>query len=102
MSFLQPHREVSFELEAWGGEGLFAGELVCPGLEEASSSAGAGHGGQEAWDDERVLGNDDQVLEEFGTWLDFEELSLEFGGASSPFPQGSLSSLLSPAPHLQQ
>lgn len=49
-----------------------------------------------------MLGDDDQVLEAFGTWLDFEELSLEFGGASSPFPQGSLSSLLSPSLHLQQ
>ena len=84
-SFLRRHWEVSFEREAWGGEGLFAGELVCLASEEASS-AGAGHGGQEAGGDERGAETDDQVLEEFGTCLD---------------PQGSLSVLLSPAAHLQ-
>lgn len=30
-SFLWPHGEVLVVLEAWGGEGLSAGELVCPG-----------------------------------------------------------------------
>lgn len=67
----------------------------------------AGHGGQEARDDEQVpggdeqvFGDDGQVLEEFGTWLDLEELNLEFGRTSVPFPRrGSLCSLLSPAPH---
>lgn len=97
-SFLRRHREVSFEREAWGGEGLFAGELVCLASEEASS-AGAGHGGQEAGDDERGAENDGQVLEEFGTCLDLQKLSLESGEASGLFPQGLLSVLLSPAPH---
>ena len=89
-----------FEREAWGGEGLFAGELVCLASEEASS-AGAGHGGQEPVDDERGAENDGQVLEEFGTCLDLQESRLESVAASGLFPQGSLSVLLSPAPHLQ-
>lgn len=29
-------------------------------------------------------GDDDQEVEEVGTQLDFEELSLEFGGVSGP------------------
>lgn len=99
-SFLRRHREVSFEREAWEGEGLFAGELVCL-VSEVASSAGAGHGGQEAGDDERGAEIDGQVLEEFGTCLDLQKLSLESGEASGLFPQGLLSVLLSPAPHLQ-
>ena len=99
-SFLRRHWEVSFEHEAWEGEGLFAGELVCLASEEASS-AGAGHGGQEAGGDERGAESDDQVLEEFGTCLDLQELRPESGEASGLFPRGWLSVLLSPAAHLQ-
>lgn len=89
MSFLWPPGEVSVELEAWGEEVLSAGELVCQGEEEASfaAGAGAGHGGQEEGDDDHVSGDDDQVVEEVGTWLDFEDLRLGFGGASGFFPQ---------------
>lgn len=60
MSFLQPPGEVSVELEVWGGVGLSAGERGClMNEEEVSSAAGAGHGGQEAGDDDQVPGNDD-------------------------------------------
>lgn len=85
MSFLWPPGEVSVELEAWGEGGLSAGDFVCPGEEEASSVAGDGHGGQEVGDDDQVPGCDDQGVEEVGMQPEFEELSLEFGGASGSF-----------------
>ena len=93
MSFLRPHGEVSVGLEAWGGEGLSAGELVCQGQEEASSAAGSGegvgHGGQEVGDDGHVPWDDDPVVEEVGTWLDSEDLNPEFDEASGSFPRRS-------------
>lgn len=92
-SFLWPHGEISVELEAWGGEGLSAGELVRPGREEASSASGScaavGHGGQKVGDDDQAPGDDDSVVEEVGTQLDFEELSLGLGGASGLLLQRS-------------
>lgn len=58
MNFLPLHGEVLVELEVWGGEGLSAGEPVCL-MGEFFSAAGAGHGGQEARDDDQVSGHDD-------------------------------------------
>lgn len=61
---------------------------MCPGTEEASSASGScaavGHGGQKVGDDDQTPGDGDQEVEEVGTQLDFEELSLGLGGTSGP------------------
>lgn len=85
--FLWPHGEVSVEPEAWGEEVLSVGRHGRRGKAGASSAAGAGHGGQEAGGEDHVPGDDDQVEEELGMRLQWEELRLGFGGASGSFPQ---------------